>query len=325
MNLLRAEFARLLSRRFVQVMVLLLALAFGITVFTVMASSDMPGDEAWAVAEQQAAGERENIIELRNTCLLAAEPDAPSDLKGKFEGVDCRQFSPANVRTENFLYGTFVFKSSIKPLIAFLTAYLCFFGFLVGASFIGAEMRSGAMVNLLLWRPRRLRVLGAKLGVLLSALAVFFTAFSGVYIATFYGIAETTGWVGELGPRFWPEVTGMTLKAIGISLLAGVAAFAIATLSRHTVAALGTLIGYFVVWEGGARIVMEAVDARPNDQYFLSTHLFTLMDGRYVIYGWNCAQCSYTIYWWQSGLLFLGLAAAFAAAAFAVFRRRDLI
>ena len=57
-------------------------------------------------------------------------------------------------------------------MIVLFGGMLALFGFAVGASFVGAEWHSGGMMNLLLWRPRRLALLAQKLGaLLLSVLA----------------------------------------------------------------------------------------------------------------------------------------------------------
>ena len=37
-------------------------------------------------------------------------------------------------------------------------AILALVGFVIGASFVGAEWSTGGMMNLLLWRPKRLTV-----------------------------------------------------------------------------------------------------------------------------------------------------------------------
>ncbi|MFC3504875.1 hypothetical protein ACFOOK_28450 [Micromonospora krabiensis] len=67
------------------------------------------------------------------------------------------------------------------------------FGFLVGASYIGADLNSGGVVNLLLWRPRRLAVLGAKLGTLLGSVLVLSLLASAAYLGTFWVIGQTAG------------------------------------------------------------------------------------------------------------------------------------
>jgi len=51
-------------------------------------------------------------------------------------------------------------------MVTTFAAVLALVAYIVGASFVGAEWSSGGMMNLLLWRPRRLQVLGTKLAVL---------------------------------------------------------------------------------------------------------------------------------------------------------------
>ena len=55
MNLLRAEAGRLLSRRFVQLMLLLLIGTFCITILVVLGKSKQPTEEMWVSARQYAA------------------------------------------------------------------------------------------------------------------------------------------------------------------------------------------------------------------------------------------------------------------------------
>ena len=55
-------------------------------------------------------------------------------------------------------------------MITTLAALLALVAFVIGASFVGAEWNSGGMMNLLLWRPQRLQVLGTKLAALLVGL-----------------------------------------------------------------------------------------------------------------------------------------------------------
>ena len=78
-------------------------------------------------------------------------------------------------------------------MVTTFAAVLALVAYIIGASFVGAEWSSGGMMNLLLRRPQRLRVLGTKL----AALLVFFTAltvvFSAVWTGVFYLIAQARG------------------------------------------------------------------------------------------------------------------------------------
>src|SRR5262249_10116209 len=144
---------------------------------------------------------------------------------------------------------------------AFLAAYLALFGFLVGSTFVGAELSSGGMTNLLLWRPKRLQVLGAKLGVLLGSVGLFSVLFSAVYVGTFYAIAQVTGYVGTVDSALVSGAGLLLVRGLGLVLIVTACAFGVATLGRHTAAALGLATAYVVVWEGGARLIMDMLNA----------------------------------------------------------------
>ena len=265
-------------------------------------------------------------------CLQAHAPDAVPVERAKFPD----RCTYTELQPEDFLYDTYVFHKSIKPLIAFLAAYLALFGFLIGATFVGAELSSGGMTNLLLWRPRRMQVLGAKLGVLLAAVGAFSVVFSAVYIGTFYGIAQATGYVGSIDSAFATDASWLLVRGLGLVLIVTACAFGVAALGRHTAASLGLATAYVVVWEGGARLMMELLNANRADPWFLSTYIGAWMTGQLNLYdryapcfdtgvadSFDCSN-QYIIYWWHAAIVFAALLAVFVGGAFALFRRRDL-
>lgn len=311
MNLIKAEVIRYFSRRFLIVMLTSLLGAFGFTVFTVMASSEKPTEQQWATAQEQAAQDRVYFEGQYNVCLKSF-PD----------GKRCQDLHPSHVQPENYLYSAFSFQRNIVGLVYFLAAFLSLFAFLVTASFIGSELHSGGITNLLLWRPERRAVLGAKLGVALGSTTAIAVPFSVLYVATFYGIAYWTGWVGVLSETFWSNLTETCLRAVGLALLASLLAFAIATIGRHTAAALGALMAYVVVWEGGARLIVSVVDRMSDDDsWFLSTHIGAWIADGYTYY---LDGVRHHLAWWESGLVLGGIGVALTVVAFAMFQRRDL-
>jgi ABC-2 type transport system permease protein len=332
MNLVRAEASRLISRRFVQVMVVALLVAFGFTVLSVLSSSSAPTEQMWVEARAQAEQERQSMVRYRAQCLRAQDPEAPTSARDGFP-KNCDTINPDNIRPESYLYGVFNFRSSIDGLVGFLTAYLAFFGFLVAASFIGAEMRSGGITNLLLWRPQRSTVLGTKLGVVLAGIAGLSTVFTAVYVGTFWAIARFSGWVGILEDGFWGDLALLCLRGITVALVASAIAFAIAAIGKHTAAALGVLVGYVVLWEGGARIVLDVMGLGSSAPWFGSTYIGAWMIGelsyescgRYTsyVYG-DWESCQRFVYMWHGAVAMAVVAGLFLAGAFINFRRKDL-
>ncbi|MET8082988.1 ABC transporter permease subunit [Micromonospora sp. NPDC005237] len=338
MNLVRAELERLFARRFVQLMVVLLALAFAVTAATTLAGSHRPSADELSSARAQAIEARRNMEVTHQQCLARQDAGSSPDDMGDYFPDDCSELDP--IRQDrlpiaaDYLPGVFSFAQQARPLLYFLIAFLVLFGFLVGASYIGADLNSGGVVNLLLWRPRRLTVLGAKLGTLLGTVLALAVAASLAYLATFWVIGQTAGLAGQLSGDFWRSLGAVHGRGLVLVLLATAVGFAIATLGRHTSAALGAAAAYAVVWELGARLVLEIVDARRPDQLMLSSHIGAWLTGE--VRFWDAQRCRgdsgngycegfYSLTWGPALVVLLVITGGLTMAAFAVFRRRDLI
>lgn len=320
----RAELSRLLARRFVQLMAVLLGAAFAVTIATTVGSSHDPTVYEWERAEVLVVEERARIEDQLRTICAGAERQRQLEY--------CVEIQRQDPRPEDYLVGVFVFEREITPLVYFLIAFLALFAFLVAASFIGAELHSGGMTNLLLWRPRRLIVLGTKLATLLAALLAFATVATVVYIGAFWVAGTLNGVRGDVDGEFWTELGMLVVRGLAVVLGAGAAGFALATLGRHTAAALGTVAAYATVWEIGARIVMEVVEVGRPDQLMLSTYVGAWVDGHITLYTRRACEyafnsgceATYTLTWVHGGVVLTALVAALVAVAFAAFRQRDL-
>ena len=200
--------------------------------------------------------------------------------------------STTRPRRADFLPGVFVFKKDLQPLVYFLVAFLALFGFLVGASYIGADLTSGGMTNLLLWRPQRLTVLGTKLGTLLAGTLAVSVVATVAYLGAFWVVADVRGVTGNLGSDFWGDLVGTIGRGWSLVLLLSALGFAIATLGRHTAAALGVIAGYTVFWEAGGRVVMEIVSVPRSDLWFLSTYLAAWLDGEIHLFDSTGLDCT---------------------------------
>ncbi|MDH6465271.1 ABC-2 type transport system permease protein [Micromonospora sp. A200] len=337
MNLVRAEVERLAARRFVQLMLVLLALAFAITTATTLVGSHQPSARELAAAEAQLAQVIRGMETDHEYCLRVKAGELPVE-EHRYLPADCSEIDPV-LRDQlpvvaDYLSGVFVFGQQAGSLLYFLIAFLVLFGFLVGASYIGADLNSGGVVNLLLWRPRRLTVLGAKLGTLLGVVTLLAVVATVVYLGTFWTIAQAAGLPGQLDGAFWQDLASRYGRGLVLVLLATALGFGIATLGRHTSAALGAVAAYAVVWELGARVVFEIIDVARPDTLMLSTYIGAWLTGRMELYddhaclnssAFDICDGRYTITWAPALLVLLALAGAVTAAAFAVFRRRDLI
>ncbi|BCB87416.1 ABC transporter permease subunit [Phytohabitans suffuscus] len=321
MNLALAEFSRLAARRFVLLMTMLLVAAFGVTAATTVAGSHEPTTAEWERAEQEVRFAEARIEQLRQDCE-----------RRQVSPTFCDAYVEREPRIEDYLFGVFVFSQEITDLVYFMIAFLALFAFLVAASFVGAELTSGGMTNLLLWRPQRVTVLGTKLGTVLAAVLALSAVASVLYIGAFYAIAEVTGVPGDLDGEFWRDLVLSVTRGLGLVLFAAAIGFGAATLGRHTAAALGLIATYAIVWEVGARIVFEVVELGRPDQYMLTSYIGAWMAGEVSFYDrfactdsfGSLCQSQYEVTWVHAGAVFAILLAAIVGGAFATFRHRDL-
>lgn len=335
MNLVRAEWERLAARRFVRLMLALLVLAFAITAVTTLVGSHRPSFTEIASAQQSAAAQRQALEETFQQCLAAVRGTLPPEEAQDYP-PDCSVFDPGQRDrlpvAADHLQGVFTFADQARPLLYLLVLFLVLFGFLVGASYIGADLSTGGVVNLLIWRPRRLAVLGAKLGTLLGSLTLLSVLASAAYLGVFWLIGQTAGLPGETGGGFWSALGLVWLRGLVLVLLAAAAGFALATLGRRTAAALGAVTAYAVVWELGLRVVVEVVSLPRGEDWMLSTYLDAWLTGQARLSDATACRgasgyCdgNYQIGWGLGLVVLLTLVGTLTVAAFGAFRRRDLI
>jgi ABC-2 type transport system permease protein len=123
-------------------------------------------------------------------------------------------------------------------------------GVAIAASLGGADWTAGTMTTLLTWEARRIRVLLVRALVVVIVVAVVTIVLQALLIGTFsLGVAlRGTGLGTPPG-----EVRHAFEAAFRISAVAAafaLVALAVATVGRSTVAALGVLFGYLVLFEG---------------------------------------------------------------------------
>jgi ABC-2 type transport system permease protein len=138
-------------------------------------------------------------------------------------------------------------RTGLEGVIPVIGTFLLIIAVVLGGSFVGAEYRSGTVENLLLWEPRRIKVMLTKYGagfvsavVVMAVLLMFLTVLLlalAQFRGTFTGI-DSTFWVD------WIATVGR------VGLVAGfyfILAMAIAAIARNTTAAVVAVLGWFVV------------------------------------------------------------------------------
>jgi ABC-type transport system involved in multi-copper enzyme maturation permease subunit len=137
----------------------------------------------------------------------------------------------------------------LDTILQGIATFVILLGALLGASLGGADWTSNTMQTLLTWEPRRTRVyLTRGLVIALSVIAItafLQMAFAGVDLL----VAATRGSTGFLPSDFWRSVALTIGRTSVVASAFGLIAYAIAMIGRSTVASLGALVGYLILFE----------------------------------------------------------------------------
>jgi hypothetical protein len=113
-------------------------------------------------------------------------------------------------------------------------------------------------VALLFWEPRRNRVMGSKLGVLVAATAVLGAAAQAGWLAMAGILSAAAGDGSTVPDGFWGHLLATEGRSVLLAVLAGLLGFGLTNLVRNTGAALGIGFVYFAVLETAIRAVEPA-------------------------------------------------------------------
>jgi hypothetical protein len=338
MRLLGAELSRLVGRRFTKIMtgtVLVVLIAIGIGLAVTSHRHDA-ATRAAALAQIQQMHQQQ-LADQRD-CEQQQKTGQPSARGLMFPpGFDCAQlanFGPSADEVEAFEPHQFTFRDETDDLLALVGFLLGLLAFAVGASFVGAEWSSGGMMTLLLWRPRRLRLLAGKLAALLIGVLVTGIVVSVAWVAGLYAIATTRGDASRITGGVLTSLALADARALALALAAAILGFGLASIGRHTATALGAAVGYIVIFELGARIVLRLIDVPRPERFLLSNYAAAWLNKsqrflddracRHQIGGGSCQPINWMIHMNQGAVVGGVLVVLVLAWTFWAFRRRDI-
>jgi hypothetical protein len=346
-RLLRAELGRLFGRRFTKIMLGVVLLVLAIVAVGLAATSHTHNAQTRAQALAQMHQLRQQndamVNQLRADCeAQQKDPSASNPDGNKFPpGFDCAQiangFNPSDEDVASFEPHQFVFRTDADQSLMVVGFLLALLAFAVGASFVGAEWSSGGMMNLLLWRPRRVPLLLGKLTSLLLGTLATGVVVTVAWVAGVYAIAATRGDAHGVTRGLLTSIALTDARALGMMLAAAVLGFCVASLGRNTATALGLAIGYVVVFEVGARIVLQLAAVPRPQRFFLSNYATAWLSKTQSYFddsscrraaavglNGNCEPVRWTLHMSQSAVLGAVLVGLVLVWAFTSFRRRDI-
>jgi ABC-2 type transport system permease protein len=201
----------------------------------------------------------------------------------------------------------------LPDVLRHVSAFAAILAWLIGASLVGAEWRTGSMTTLLTWESRRLRVMLAKAFAAVLVSFVIVMILQGLLVGALYPAARFRGSTVGAAGHFWRSLTYLGLRSGALSAAAALLAFAVASIGRTTAAALGAVFAYLALVEG-ALLGALVPASRPwllvrNAIVFITGQQFQDVPGR--------TQS-------QAGLIILGYAGAFFLISMLVMRERDV-
>ncbi|MGW3785851.1 ABC transporter permease subunit [Micromonospora chokoriensis] len=337
MSLYRTELRRLAKRRFTRYMTLLGLVVLAAVVVGVFFTNQKIDAGQLARAERQADQQYQEQVRWsereRAECEKAKMAGTPSD--GRYPD-DCSVITPPpreEIKAEWFLPSTFNFRETFDETLIPFAAILALVGFVIGASFVGAEWSTGGMMNLLLWRPKRLTVLLTKLAALLTGILAVTLPAAVLWFAGFWAVASFRGSTEKVTSGVMQSAILTGVRGVALVLVLTTIGFALASLGRHTAMALGGVVALMVVGQFGLGILLSMANVKFAEAWLLPTYALAWMTKTVTLQDWNscnatfygeCKPATLDITWQQSSVLFsVGLVVILGAALWAM-RRRDI-
>ena len=334
MSLYKAETRRLTKRRFTRWLVIgsvlaLLAIAVGIFLTNQkLGPAQVAGAKAQAEQDYQQA--LQQVAADKQQCTAAQGTPSASDW-----APNCELYQPSR---EDFDYhgyvpSTFEFAKTFKIMVTTLAAIFALMAFVIGASFVGAEWSSGGMMNLLLWRPQRLRVLGTKLAALLIGLTGLTVLAEAAWTGIFWLIGSTRGTTTGMTSGAWQSLTLTELRALALVLAAAALGFGLASLGRHTAMALGAAIGVVILFQFGLVTVLSLAKVKFAEALLVPYWVQAWMDKSVKIENWDncnfsssqgCQPDTLTLTWQMAGGVLSVAIVLVVGAAIWTMRSRDI-
>lgn len=145
--------------------------------------------------------------------------------------------------------------SGLSSTLAALGVLLVLGAGLLGASFVGADWRSGVIESQLVRQPNRIKLFGAKFGAIALTTGLMASAAAALTMISVLPAAIWRGDTTNTGPDFWLAVASM-IGRIGLAGAAvAVVTGAITMVARNTAAGVGVGLVTFIV--GGMFGAME--------------------------------------------------------------------
>lgn len=118
-------------------------------------------------------------------------------------------------------------------------------GFVIGASFFGADLKAGMIEQLLTWEPRRIRFLGTRVVAGFVTLFVITVALSIFFVAMMFLLASLVGTTDGTTSDLWLDIGAAVLRSGIVGGIFFIVGLGITTLVNSSV---GSIVGFVIYW-----------------------------------------------------------------------------
>ncbi len=139
--------------------------------------------------------------------------------------------------------------SDVEDVTINASALLILLGFIVGASFIGADWQAGVIPTTLSWESRRTRVFFAKLAAVVGSVFAVALVWHALFDGALTGLLALEGTFGQANREWLRAVTGLAVRVSAVSAGAALLGYAAGHIGRSTAGALGLGLGYILAVE----------------------------------------------------------------------------
>ncbi len=331
MSLYKAETRRLVKRRFVRVLVIGTLVAMAAIAISIFFTNQKIGPAQLAQAQAAATADFQGATKQAEQFKADCKAGKTTSQAGSCDDI----YTPTQDEFDpkRYLPSTFNFRANFPAMITTFAALFALGGFVIGASYVGAEWNSGGMMTLLLWRPQRLRVLGTKLAALLGAMTALTAVVAVAWTATFALIAQLHGTTEKMTSGAWQSTALTELRALILVLVATGLGFGLASIGRHTAVALGSAAAVVVVFQFGLATVLSLAHVKFVQAYLIPVWIIAWMGKSYKFEddstcnyaaGTGCHPATWTLTWPLVGTVMAAIFVLVVGASMWTLRKRDI-
>ena len=236
-GLVRSEILRARSRRIVWVLLIASILGVVVGVVIAMANSDRPTEQEL----DRARGRQERTLD---ECRAGTFTDPPGEVPEGYGSIDeyCEDVVGLELQTDAIGF------DALPAILEGASSMLVLLGIVLGASLAGADWSTGTMTTLLAWEPRRVRVWVVRAAVAILVVALVTVVVQLVFAGAWF-VATTVSGTTETPSGFIGDALSTGWKVAAIVAVFAFVAHAFASIGRSTIAGVGVVVGYAVIFE----------------------------------------------------------------------------